>query len=86
MSWSIANHRSLAPFFSTIVAWGGGGLGGMMTDRQLLEHHTPLQKQTLYAEVWALRVLARPSHVQLASLFLVFRRCCAPGLPGVGSV
>ena len=32
MSWSIANHRSLAPFFSTIVAWGGG-LGGH-DDRQ----------------------------------------------------
>ena len=40
-----------------------------MTYRQLLEH-AELQKQT-YAEVWALRVLASPSNVQLASLFLM---------------
>ena len=37
------------PFFSSIVAFGGGGWGGggMMTYRQLLEHHAPLQRQTL---------------------------------------
>ena len=43
----------------------------MMTYRQLLEDHAPLQNKTSYAEVWALRVLASPSHVQLASLFLM---------------
>ena len=31
------------------------------------------------AEVWALRVLASPSHLQLASLFLMLIRCCASG-------
>ena len=36
------------PFFSSIVAFAGGGWGGgMMTYRQLLEHHAPLQRQTL---------------------------------------
>ena len=36
------------PFFSSIVVSGGGvGGGGMMTYRQLLEHHAPLQRQTL---------------------------------------
>ena len=36
------------PFLSSIDAFGGGGGGGgMMTYRQLLEHHAPLQRQTL---------------------------------------
>ena len=72
--------------------WGGvggvvggwwGGLG-MMTYRQLLEHHAPLQKdKPSYGEVWALRVLASLSHVQLASSLLMFRRCCASGFGSV---
>ena len=38
-------------------------------------HH--FKSKPSYAEVWA---LASPSHVQLASLLLMFLRCCASGL------
>ena len=46
-------------------------------------HHTVLQKQPSYAKVWASGVLASSSHVQLASLFLMFIRCCAAGFRSV---
>ena len=42
----------------------------------------PLQKQPSYAGVWALGLLASP-HVQLASVFLMFIRCCASSFKSV---
>ena len=44
-------------------------------------HHTPLQKHTLLP----LRVLVSPSHVQLASLFLMFIRSRASGFRSVST-
>ena len=45
-------------------------------------HHIPLKSKPSYAEVSALGP-ASPSHVQLASLFLMFGRCCASGFRSV---
>ena len=79
MSLSIAAHRSLA----ALLLSGGGRGGGMMMYRQLLNTTHHFKDKPSYAEVWASRVLASLSHVQLASLFLMFRRCCAPGFGSV---
>ena len=51
----------------------------------LARAHTTHQFQSKpsYAEVWALRVLANPSYVQLAFLFLMFIRCCSSGFRSV---
>ena len=49
-----------------------------------LKHH--LKSKPSYAEVWALRMLASPARVQLASLFLVFIRCCASGFGSVATL
>ena len=45
-------------------------------------HHIPLKNKPSYAEVSALGP-ASPSHVQMASLFLMFGRCCASGFRSV---
>ena len=47
------------------------------------EHQTVLQKQTLLRQPLGFRVLANSSHVQLASLFLMFIRCCASGFRSI---
>ena len=44
-------------------------------------HH--FKSKPSYAEVWALRVLASPSHARLASCLLMFIRCCASGFRSV---
>ena len=67
------------PFFSSIVASGGGG--GLHDDVQAASQTPRTTSKT--NQVWALRVLASLSHVQLASLFLMFRRCCASGFGSV---
>ena len=59
----------------------GGGHDDVQAAFSNTTHH--FKDKPSYAEVWALRVLASLSHVQLASLFLMFRRCCAPGFGSV---
>ena len=64
---------------------GGGGVGGggMMTYSSFSKTTHHFKDKPSYAEVWASRVLRALSHVQLASLFLMLRRCCAPGFGSV---
>ena len=64
-----------------VGGWGGGGVGEGVGWRGCREGGW--KDKPSYAEVWASRVLASLSHVQLASLFLMFRRCCAPGFGSV---
>ena len=63
---------------------GGRGVGGWHDDVQATSptpHTTSKTSPPMLRS--AFRVLASPSHVQLASLFLMFRRCCAPGFGSV---